>query len=157
MKRYSFTLIMILLAVQGLMAGSKSDEKAVQDAAAGFYRALNEMFMGDLTSMKQVWSHAEDVTYMGPTGGMQVGWNQALANWESQAALKMGGKVWPEEMKISVGRDIAITSNYEKGENLTVDGKKQTVSIRATNVFRKENGQWKMIAHHTDVLPFLAK
>jgi len=28
------------------------------------------------------------------------------------------------------------------------------VSIRATNVFRKEGGQWKMIGHHTDLLPF---
>src|ERR1043165_8162174 len=112
MKRYFFALIVILLVVHGLNAASKSDEKAVQDAAAGFYRALNEMFTGDITSMKQVWSHADDVTYMGPTGGMQAGWNQVLANWESQAALKMGGKVWPEEMKISVGRDLAITSNY---------------------------------------------
>jgi ketosteroid isomerase-like protein len=31
------------------------------------------------------------------------------------------------------------------------------VSIRATNLFRKENGAWKMIGHHTDLLPFLEK
>ena len=31
------------------------------------------------------------------------------------------------------------------------------VSIRATNIFRKENGAWKMIGHHTDLLPFLDK
>jgi hypothetical protein len=29
------------------------------------------------------------------------------------------------------------------------------VSIRATNLFRKESGAWKMIGHHTDLLPFL--
>ncbi len=28
------------------------------------------------------------------------------------------------------------------------------VSLRATNVFSKENGAWKMIGHHTDMLPF---
>jgi ketosteroid isomerase-like protein len=42
----------------------------------------------------------------------------------------------------------------EVGDNV-VDGKPQQVSIRATNTFRKENGQWKMIGHHTDLLPFL--
>ena len=30
-------------------------------------------------------------------------------------------------------------------------------SIRATNIFRKEDGQWKMIGHHVDLLPQMAK
>jgi hypothetical protein len=30
-----------------------------------------------------------------------------------------------------------------------------SVSIRATNLFRKEDGSWKMIGHQTDLLPFL--
>jgi ketosteroid isomerase-like protein len=38
-----------------------------------------------------------------------------------------------------------------------VNGQPQTVTIRATNIFRRENGQWKMIGHHTDLLTFLAK
>ena len=31
--------------------------------------SLNLMFAGDLGPMKDVWSHADDVTYMGPDGG----------------------------------------------------------------------------------------
>jgi ketosteroid isomerase-like protein len=104
--------------------------------------------------MREVWSHAADVTYMGPGGGMEIGWDQVLAEWESQAAMKLGGKVEPAQMYITVGQNLAITQNYEKGQN-TVDGKPMVVSIRATNVFRKENGQWKMIGHHTDLLPQL--
>jgi ketosteroid isomerase-like protein len=133
------------------------DEKAVKDAAAQFYAALNIMFTGEVAPMKEVWSHAADVTYMGPGGGFQVGWDQVLANWESQAAMKLGGKVVAEDMKITVGNDIAITSNYENGENTNAEGKVQKVSIRATNVFRKEGGKWKMIGHHTDLLPYLVK
>jgi ketosteroid isomerase-like protein len=77
------------------------------------------------------------------------------ANWEAQAAKKLGGEVKPAEMRILVGHEIAIVQNYEKGENTSADGKPQQVSIRATNVFRKEGGQWKMIGHHTDLLPYL--
>jgi ketosteroid isomerase-like protein len=43
------------------------------------------------------------------------------------------------------------------GSNLNAQGEPMKVSIRATNIFRKENGQWKMIGHHTDLLPFLEK
>ncbi len=136
---------------------STEDEKAVIEAVAKFYAALNAMFAGDLGPMKEIWSHADDVTYMGPGGGFQVGWGQVLANWEAQAALKLGGEVRPEEMRITVGRDIAVVHNYEKGHNIDAAGKRETVSLRATNLFRKENGKWKMIGHHTDLLPFLVK
>ena len=136
---------------------SDADEKGVGEAAAQFYSALNALFTGDVAPMKKVWSHQPDVTYMGPGGGFQVGWDQVFANWEAQAALKLGGSVKPEGMRITVGRDIAIVSNYEKGENTNAGGKPAKVSIRATNLFRKEGGQWKMIGHHTDLLPYLEK
>ncbi len=48
------------------------------------------MLMGDLGQMKEVWSHADAVTYMGPTGGIKVGWNEALEVWEAQAAVNRG-------------------------------------------------------------------
>ncbi|MEK6247509.1 MAG: transporter substrate-binding domain-containing protein, partial [Planctomycetales bacterium] len=98
------------------------DEKAVEAAVAGFYAALNTMFTGDLQPMKEVWSHADDVTYMGPDGGFNVGWNKVLANWQGQADMKLGGSVAAEKMKIVVGSRIAVTHNYEKGENSNVDG-----------------------------------
>ena len=94
---------------------------------------------------------------MRPAGGFRVGWEQVLADWEKQAALKLGGKVSPKDMRITVGRDLAIVSNYEIGKNVTADGEFQNVAIRATNLFRKEGGSWKMIGHHTDILSFLQK
>ena len=132
-------------------------QMAVIAAAGQFYTALNAMFTGDVGPMKDVWSHSDDVTYMGPGGGFQKGWKAVLASWEKQAAMKLGGKVMPQDMQVTAGQDIAITSNYEIGENVGKDGKPQKLSIRATNMFRKEGGQWKMIGHHTDLLPYLEK
>ncbi len=129
--------------------------ESVRTAAEAFYSALNTMFTGELEPMKAVWSHKDDVTYMGPSGGFLIGWKDVLPEWEKQAAAKLGGKVVPKDMRITVGRDLAIVSNYEIGENLTSDGEPQGVSIRATNLFRSEEGGWKMIGHHTDILPFL--
>ena len=146
--------VAVLVFAKSAPAAEK-DEKAVRNASAQFYAALNEMFTGELGQMKKVWSHADDVSYMGPGGGLQVGWNQVLKNWEAQAALKLGGKVEAADTRITVGTDIAVMSCYEKGENSNAKGQPQKVSIRATNVFRKEGGEWKMIGHHTDVLPYL--
>src|SRR5262249_16791935 len=140
----SRTLLSALAAVMsfsvGTAVGADGDEKAVREAAARFYSALNVMFTGALEPMKQVWSHAEDVTYMGPGGGFRVGWSEVLRDWEKQAAMKLGGKVEAAEIRLVVGHDLAITQNYEKGENKGQDGKTLTVLIRATNVFRKEKG-----------------
>lgn len=140
-----------------LKLAPENEKKAVMDTAAQFYVALNQMFTGDLDQMKEVWSHADDVTFMGPNGKFLVGWEQTLKDWEEQAAMKLGGNVIPADMRVTVGRDIAFTHNYEKGENTNARGETQKVSIRVTNVFRKEGGKWKMIGHHTDLLPYLQK
>jgi len=152
-----FVLAVVGFIVAANLHAAQDDEKAVGEAAAQFYAALNTLFTGDAGPMKEVWSHEDDVTYMGPGGGFQIGWKQVLTNWEAQAAMKLGGQVKPDSMRITVGQDIAVISNYEIGENTNVEGKPQKVSIRATNLFRKENGKWKMIGHHTDLLPYLAK
>ena len=132
-----------------------AEQKAVRKAVEQFYAALNAMFTGELGAMKEVWSHADDVTYMGPGGGLRIGWAQVLPDWEAQAAMKLGGKVTAENMHIVAGQDLGVVQNYEKGENTNAEGKTQRVSIRATNLFRKEDGKWKMIGHHTDLLPYL--
>lgn len=131
--------------------GSKQ-EMAVRQAADRFYDALNVMFTGDLAPMKSVWSHAGDVAYMGPGGSIKVGWDKVRKDWESQAARKLGGKVRAEDVHFVVGDDIAVMYAREVGENTNIGGKREKVDIRATNMFRKEDGAWKMIGHHTDLL-----
>lgn len=133
------------------------DTDAVAQATSQFYASLNAMFTGDVGPMLEVWSHADDVTYMGPDGEFHVGWRDVREVWEAQAALQLGGQIEPYQTRITVGTDLAFSQCYEKGSNLDPQGRPVQVSIRATNLFRKENGQWKMIGHHTDILPFLVE
>lgn len=148
--------VMLILAISGLLLSppvfaADDNETEVKAAAAKFYSALNTMFTGELGPMKEVWSHADDVTYMGPGGGFLVGWNNVLPEWEKQAALKYGGSVEPKEIHVIAGKDLAVVQNYEEGTNTNVNGKPSKVSLRATNIFRKEDGKWKMISHQTDL------
>lgn len=133
-----------------------NNKRTVEVAVQEFYLALNAVFAGDVEPMKKVWSHADDVTYMGPGGGLREGWAEVLADWEAQAAMKPGGKVQPQDLHITVGSKIAVVVNEEKGENTDANGNVQPVAIRATHVLRKEGGKWKMIGDHTDLLPYLS-
>ena len=161
MKKWKIWFLLILI-----MAGSSfcftnpvhaenESNAGVKAAADQFYSALNTLFTGGAGPMEELWSHSNDVTYMGPDGGIRVGWTEVQAVWEKQADKKLGGKITPDKMQIVSDPHMGITYNYETGENIDKDGKPIKVSIRATNVFRNEGGQWKMIGHHTDLLPFL--
>jgi ketosteroid isomerase-like protein len=147
--------IMVFFVFGGRARASQADQKSVRQAVAGFYSALDAMFSGNLEPMKKVWSHSENITYMGPDGGYEIGWQQALGSWQKQAAMKLGGKVEPAKIHIIMGREIAVVDNYEQGINSNAAGKQQRLLLRATSVFRKEDGKWKMVGHHTDTLPYL--
>jgi ketosteroid isomerase-like protein len=156
-----FLLATVLLAAVGCEASApksaSKDAEAVQAANSGFYVSLNALFTGDAQPMHEVWSHADDVTYMGPGGGFLRGWIDVRDRLDAQAALKLGGTIEPVKTHVAVGDDLAFVQCYERGSNHDAQGLPVQVSIRATSVFRKENGAWKMIGHHTDLLPFLEK
>jgi ketosteroid isomerase-like protein len=126
----------------------------IEIASNKFYDALQAMFTGDTTLMEKVWSHADDVSYLGPQGGIITGWKNVFNAWKEQAKLKLKGKIEIGDMHIIQEGNIAIVQQYEIGSNL-IHGNQQKVNIRATNIFRKENGNWKMISHQTDPLSFL--
>ncbi len=157
----NITLLIFILGL-GIVSSfdtltADQEDKAVNKAITNFYVALNEMFKGNIEPMKEAWSHADDVTYLPPTGGIKSGWKEVLSEWQAQADQKLGGTVEPSDIKISINGNIATTVNFEKGSNVDSDGNPVEISIRATNTFRKERGKWKMIGHHTDLLPFLQK
>lgn len=124
-------------------------------AVSGLYEALNVLFTGDTGPMKAAWSHTDDISYMGPDGLYLIGWEKIEAMWDQIGALKLGGRVNPTQMNTVVGTDLALLTCVESGEN-EVDSQAEQVSIRSSTVFRKEGTVWKVIAHQTDLLPYLA-
>ena len=130
-------------------------EKNLRAASDQFYSALNAMFVGDMAPMNAIWSHRDDVTDMGPFGGRLEGWTAVGAEFKKEADMKLGGRVVSKDLLVRVGGDMGYTVCVEEGENMSVDGKSVVVSHRATSIYRLENGQWKMVQHHTDISPQL--
>ncbi len=115
------------------------------------YAALNAMFTGSLDLLQAVWSHADYVTQMGPFGGRLTGWEAVNNEFRKVADMKLGGKIVCKDKHLYSAGDIGYVVCVEEGENISPEGKSVKVSHRATNIFHLENGQWKLIHHHTDI------
>jgi ketosteroid isomerase-like protein len=123
----------------------------LERAAHGFYIALASLLAGDVDPMLEIWSHADDVTYLGPFGELLVGWGPIRDALAAQAAQHLGGVVEPEELHFVASPTLGVVVGYERGAN-EIDGAAVPVDIRATSVYRLEDGHWLMIGHHTDRL-----
>ncbi len=132
-----------------------NDEEGLRAANARFYAALNAMFTGDLAPMGAIWSHQSDVTNLGPFGDRLVGWDAVGAEFKKEAGMKLGGRVVCKDPIVHAGKDLGYIVCLEQGESMSADGKPVVVSFRATNIFRLEDGQWKLVHHHTDLSPQL--
>ncbi|MEM7443979.1 MAG: SgcJ/EcaC family oxidoreductase [Pseudomonadota bacterium] len=128
---------------------SKTD---LEKAADQFFTALNALFDGDPGPMTELWSHADDIVYMGPSGRTLIGWDAIRQDWEAQAAMRLGGEIHLTERHVTIGQDLAVAHHVAQATNRGQDGNPTTFSDRGTNVFRKEDGRWRLIAHHSDPL-----
>lgn len=124
----------------------------VRVASAQFYAALNGMANGDASAMAEVWSHSESVTAMHPIGGREVGWNQVRPVWDQVASVASGGQIALADQLISVAGDMAYEVGVERGQ-ATLAGERIAIEHRVTNVYRREDGAWKVVHHHTDLSP----
>ena len=127
-----------------------SAENEVREASEQFYAALNRMANGDSSSMADIWSHSATVTTMHPIGGREVGWEEVKGPWEQVAQLSSGGQVKLSDQLIQVSGDMAYEVGTEQGQ-FTLAGEQVSIEHRVTNIYRRENGTWKIVHHHTDV------
>ena len=126
-------------------------EDEIRQASEQFYEALNRAINGDPVPIIEVWSHSSDVTAMHPLGGRETGWEEVRASWEQVAEEFSDGQVSLEDLVVvPLADDVAYTLGTEQGQAKLGD---ETVRIdwRVTNIYRREEGEWNVVHHHTDV------
>jgi len=125
---------------------------SVQQAHDAFYAALNANIAGDTGPMHAIWAQEHGVTNMGPFGGMLVGRDEVLGQLDTESAMGMSGTIVPEDVHMAEAGDIAFSTCVEKGVDFrTGGGSPVDVHHRATNVFIREGGEWRIVHHHTDL------
>ena len=127
-------------------------EKEVQEASNTFYNALNQMVNGNAEALKAIWSHSGQVSTMHPVGGRQIGWDEVWNTWDQVALVSSEGKVVLKDQVIRVEGSLAYETGTEDAE-FKIAGNKAAGAVRVTNIYRNEDGNWKIVHHHTDLAP----
>jgi ketosteroid isomerase-like protein len=149
-------LVCLATALAGLCLGSanaqSSDETAAVLAAnQAFYAALSAL---DLAAMENIWAHDPDVLYIGPFHRkMVIGWPAVRTEFVANKANVAEISVKPLNMHVRVNGDTAWVFGAEEGAALPKVGISASGSNFVTNIFKKEDGRWLMVAHHAQRIP----
>ena len=121
------------------------------DAIDAHYIAGNAMLRGDLSGFAALWSESDDITHMGPMGDIVKGREAVMKQFEKESGMGFKGTLTSDDHHIvQLTPDVGYVVCIERTRGITKDGEAITVDIRATTVFRKEQGFWRAILHSTD-------
>lgn len=115
-------------------------------------QALGDLVEGQPAPFKALWSHADDVVIMGAFGGYERGWERVSTrlDWPAKGISATDRSV--ENVVTVVDNDLAYTVDLEHmtrhvGDHL------QRRTLRCTQAYHREGGQWKVVLRHADEIP----
>lgn len=113
--------------------------------------ALGHLVEGRAEPFKALWSHADDVVIMGAFGGYERGWEQVMARLDWAAKGINATNRSAEDVVTVVGYNLAYTVDVEHMTR-QLNGQAYARTLRATQAYRREDGQWTLILRHADEL-----
>ncbi len=106
---------------------------------------------GDAAPRSALWSREEPVTVLGA-------WKAATGREQLDELFQQLGDSFSdctsythEVVAVEVVGDMAYTVGYEH-TSASVNGEPRTYSLRATQVYRREGGEWKVAHRHADTV-----
>ncbi|WP_033289851.1 nuclear transport factor 2 family protein [Amycolatopsis jejuensis] len=126
-----------------------------EDFVAWFRSGLREaevaIHNGDSAPRRAIWSRGEPVTVFGAwqTVAGQEGIDRLF---KDLAARFSGCESYEQELDAAeVSGDVAYTVSYEHSR-VSVDGQLRQYTLRVTQIYRLEDGEWKVVHRHGDTL-----
>jgi len=115
------------------------------------HEAITQQSQGHPEPFLKLWSHADDVTIMAAIGGYQVGF-QAVRALLTAASKTQKFDGWSaENLVTALADDLAFSVELEHYAQ-EADGEDKGMTLRATQIYRREGGGWKVVHRHGDVL-----
>jgi ketosteroid isomerase-like protein len=117
-----------------------------------FHLAQGEFAKGNAEPCKRFFSHTEDVTLNNPLSPPARGWEQVAATADRGAApFRDGDATSFETIAKYVTSELAYVVEIERGEAKVGGSEEMTPwALRATMIFRPEDGVWKVVHRHAD-------
>jgi hypothetical protein len=120
-----------------------------------FEQGIERFLNGDSTLWKSNVSHDVDGTIMGAWGDFEKSWVELEPRYDWAAARfeESGAIVQFQYLSSGVSGELAYTVAIERS-TVRIVGQKEpaAMSLRVTHLFRKEQGEWKLLHRHADPL-----
>jgi len=120
-----------------------------------FVGVVDAMHNGDSAPFAELWSRRDPVTLLGAAAGpAPAGWESITDAQRSVASLFSNGTPLDFELiAADVNGDLAYTVGYERSSVSVHGGPVRPAFLRATQIYRRENGDWKLVHRHADPVP----
>ena len=116
-----------------------------------YLRAADAMHNGDPAPFAQWWARRDPVTLLGAAGSRFSGWeNVTQAQRLVASRFSNGTPLDVEVIAVDVQGDLAYTVGYERSSVSVAGGAAKPAVLRATQIYRRENGDWKLVHRHAD-------
>jgi ketosteroid isomerase-like protein len=117
-----------------------------------YHLAQGELIKGNPEPVKKLTSHRDDVTLANPLGPPAHGWDEVAAATERAASNFRDGKnIGFELIERYVTPELAYAVRVERAKAKVGGSEEMTpITLRATMVFRPEEGEWKVVHRHAD-------
>jgi ketosteroid isomerase-like protein len=111
---------------------------------------------GDVEPRLELWSRHDPVTLFGALGPNKTGWEEVsrIFRWVADrfTRSRITNFRWDVDVT-AVSGDLGYTVGYERFDAVGDDGAVESVTLRVTHVYRRENGEWKIVHRHGDFAP----
>lgn len=112
-------------------------------------RALHD---GDVEPRLALWTRATPVTLLGAKL-TATGWDEIEPSFREVASWFTGSESYEfEVVAAGASADLAYTVGYERNVAI-VNGERREYVLRATHVYRREHGCWRIVHRHADPVP----
>ena len=117
-----------------------------------YHRSLEAFTRGDAEATKPLWSRRDDVTLANPLGPPVRGRDQVHQLMDRTAAQLSGGEgLVVETVAVYETGDLAYDVVTEHCRARLGDAAQaMPISLRVTSIFRREDGQWRIVHRHAD-------
>ena len=107
---------------------------------------------GDAAPRRAIWSPNDPVTVLGAWKSAAGQEELSSLFWQLEAGFSDCTSYEHEVVAAEVVGDMAYTVGYEHTQ-ASVNGERRKYTLRATQVYRRENGEWKVAHRHADTVP----
>jgi ketosteroid isomerase-like protein len=119
-----------------------------------FVAAEEALHNGDPEPRLAMWSDQDPVTLFGAWGPCKSGWKEVSPVFRWLASRFSGVSDYRLDLVAAgLSGDLAYTVGFERSRVSIDGGPAQENVLRVTHVFRRENGEWKIVHRHGDFVP----